>query len=309
MAPLNLDGKRIVLLLQGGGALGSYQVGAFRALSEVCRIDWVAGISIGAINSAVIAGHRAPVASRELESLWDEILSPPYPPYDCTEVLEACPPCATETWLKGLEPRYAGWLWTAFNISGQPNFFSSRVLDPLKNPWVLQWFRKLKPNQLSFYDTAPLRATLNRHVDWDSLQRPGATRLSVAAARVSDGEVVFFDSSKCRLDTEHVMASSALPPAFPPIKVGPHWYFDAGISNNTPIEILGHDLMDGNAKDTLVFLIELWDRKDDRVPESLEELMWRQKSIQFGSRKKSAETVVRMHQYRVELEKNSAGAP
>jgi NTE family protein len=294
MSPLNLKDSRIVLLLQGGGALGAYQVGAHRALAERCRVDWVAGISIGAINASVIAGHKGDDASSELESLWNDLLSPQIPPFDdalWSGILHGWPPSFTR--LQTLLPKYASWTWTAFSPAGQPGFFSSRVLDPAGNPWFLQWLRPLYRDELSFYDTTPLRITLDSHVRWSKLDGNGPVRLSVGAARVRDGEVVFFDSHDGPLAAEHVMASGALPPAFPPVCVEGEWYFDGGVSNNTPIEVLEDKLIADTDQNTVVFLIDLWDRKNNVMPRTFDELVWRQKAIQYGSRKKAAETVIR----------------
>jgi NTE family protein len=317
---ISLANKRVVLLLQGGGALGAYQVGAYKALAEACkemgsRIDWVGGISIGAINAAVIAGPRCGDAVEELDKLWNDILSPDYPPYDYTGLWQFDSSFFPKVWLERLEPKYLDWMCAAYNPFGQRNFFTSRVMNPLLNPWYLQWSRPLAPNELAFYSTEPLRDTLDRHVDWEKIDRwdsttPKGMRLSLGATRVIDGEVVFFNSfdsvkprevwpGRQKIVSNHVMASGALPPAFPPVQVGEDWYWDGGVSSNTPIEELREDLTDytekEEAKHTIVFLIDLWDRKGP-IPRSLDEVVWRQKSIQYGSRKKAAETVVTMHQ-------------
>ena len=293
--PLNLKGKRIVLLLQGGGALGAYQVGAFKALAHECAnanntIDWVAGISIGAINSAVIAAPKNVGAVEELESLWDEILSP----FDSTDLMPAWPQKSLHSWFSVIEPKYLDWAWMTF-INGQPNFFSPRVLNPFRNPWVQQWFHKLDRNELAFYGTHRLAETLDRHVNWLAL-KDGKIRLSLGATHMCDGEVEFFDSSETDLEAKHVQASGALPPAFPPIQIGDEWYMDGGVSNNTPIEILGKQFFHSK-RNTVVFAVDLFDRKNDVLPESFEDLLWRQKCIQYGSRKKAAEIVVERYQH------------
>jgi NTE family protein len=298
---LKLEGKRIVLLLQGGGALGAYHVGAFEALANECRkaennIDWVAGISIGAINSAVIAAPKSGDAVRELELLWDELLWPEYPPFDYTGLMRAWLPWP---WLSVIEPKYMDWTWMAFNPWGHANFFSSRVLNLFRNPWVQQWFRKLDRHELAFYGTRRLKNTLDRHVNWEALNERKNTRLSLGATHVCDGEVEFFDSRDMLLNANHVRASGALPPAFPPIQIGKEWYFDGGVSNNTPIEVLAK-LLFKSKKNTLVFLVDLWDRKNDVLPESFEDVLWRLKSIQYGSRKKAAEIVVERYEHRAE---------
>lgn len=307
-APLTLNKAQIVLMLQGGGALGSYQVGAFEALAAECealgnKIDWVAGISIGAINSAVIAAPKCGDSVRELELLWDEFLSPEFPPFDYRGLVQAWLPEALRPWIAAIEPKYMDWTWMAFNPWGQPNFFSSRVLDPTRNPWVQQWFRKLNSNELAFYGTRRMAKTLDRHVDWRALKNPNNTRLSLGATRVCDGELEFFDSRNMDLNADHVRASGALPPAFPPVQIGPEWYFDGGVCSNTPIEFLWRQLSPPK-EGTIVFLIDLWDRKNEVLPESLEDVLWRQKSIQYGSRKKAAEIVVERYQYRAACASN-----
>lgn len=313
MPSLDLRNKRVVVLLQGGGTLGAYQVGGLRALVERCRPDWVAGISIGAINAAVFARHRGPDPVAELEALWEEILSPAFPPSDCTHLLEDLRPWRPYSWLHTLEPSYAAWMWSAFNLMGQPGLYASRVLNPFTNPLVREWQSPLQRDQLAFYDTAPLRATLEKHANFDqnagldahaASDRPpsdGATRLTVGACRVSDGEVVFFDSETTHIQVEHVLASGALPPAFPPIEIKNEWYIDGGVSCNTPIELLRSELIDPAGRATVVILVDLWDRKTDTLPRTMDELVWRQKSIQFGSRKKAVERAVERHQLEAEL--------
>lgn len=299
---LELKGKQIVLMLQGGGALGAYHVGVFKALaSESARaqtkIEWVAGISIGAINAAAIAAPKSGDAVAELELLWEEILSPKYPPFDYSSLMGAWLPWSRRSRLAALKSKYADWTWMAFNPDGQENFFSSRVMNPACNPWVQQWFRKLDRNELAFYGTQRLAETLDRHVNWEALDDPYNTRLSVGATRVCDGEVEFFNSWETSLNGDHVRASAALPPAFPPIQIGDEWYFDGGISNNTPVEVLAGKLFESK-KDTLVLLVDLWDRKNGVLPESLDDVLWRQKCIEYGSRKKAAEIVVERYKYR-----------
>ena len=153
----NPDGKRIVLLLQGGGALGAYQVGAYQALKEKlaedhCKLDWVGGISIGAINASVIAEHKDTDAVKELEKLWREFLSPAFFPCNYNWMYSLVPPLL-RGWLAPLAPKYGAWMWTAFNLWGQGQFFSSRIMNPLLNPWCAQWRRRLVPHELAFYDT------------------------------------------------------------------------------------------------------------------------------------------------------------
>ena len=307
------NNKHVVLLLQGGGTLGAYQVGAFKALHELCRqektsVDWVGGISIGAVNAAVIAGPKCKDPLAELEALWEDLLKR-WPSSDWQDVWANLPPVIQRSlgWLGELGPKYWDWTWTAFNPFGQMNFFTSRVLNPLENPWSTQWFSPEAPQELAFCDTRPLRRTLDDHVDWTAIDQPRATRLSLGAARVRDGEVVFFNSFRSEnpewgpktITADHVMASGALPPGFPAIQVDGEWYWDGGLSTNTPIEALAADLAADHLKDTIVFLVDLWDRKG-RIPQSLDEVIWRQKSIQYGSRRRAEVSVVERHELKVD---------
>ncbi len=310
---LKLDGKNVVLLLQGGGALGAYQVGAYTALDAACKqanppnkVAWVGGISIGAVNAAVIAGPMGGDPATELKQLWDEILSPPFPPFDYSSLWQSLPPFLRSGWLASLVPKYGDWTWMAFNPFGQPNFFGSRVLNPLQNPWVQEWARPLAASELAFYDTEWLRRTLDKHVKWGSINEDGGTRLSLGATRVRDGEVVFFNSFASQnpdwgpkaIRADHVLASGALPPAFPGISIDGDLYWDGGVSSNTPIAELEEDLTADVTTDTIVFLIDLWDRKG-AIPRALEEVLWQQKCIQYGSRKRAVVSVVNTHQHEV----------
>jgi NTE family protein len=303
---LSLRDKRVVLLLQGGGALGAYQVGTYDALDEACRaagnrIDWVGGISIGAINAAVIAGPKCGDSSRELANLWEEILSPAELPFDFSGLWGGVQPAFRFSWLAALAPKYWNWIWQAWGPIGQPDFFTARFFYP----WLLQWFCPLTQDQLANYGTGSLGETLNRHVDWGAINRLGGTKLSLGATGVTNGEVRFFNSfdspkwgAKRTIRARHVMASAALPPAFPPITIDGEPYWDGGLSSNTPVEELAEDLTREEG-DTIVFLIDLWDRKE-ALPRSMDEVMWRQKSIQFGSRKRAAVSVVNKHELEVQ---------
>jgi NTE family protein len=219
-----------------------------------------------------------------------------------------------------LAPRWWNWGWMAFNPFGQRNFFSSR-LWPLRNPWLTQWRRPLKPDELAFYPTGRLEKTLDRHVAWEKLSDGpwSRCRLSLGAARVTTGDVVFFDSSTPhrKIGARHVLASGALPPAFPPVRVKDSvvdeevseddaLYWDGGVSSNTPIEWIAQELLDDHdERDTIVFLIDVWDRKGP-VPKTIDEACWRQKSIQYGSRKDAAEAVI--HDYRLRMQAGHADA-
>jgi NTE family protein len=313
----DVRGKRVVLLLQGGGALGAYQVGAFEALQAHLerhgkeRIDWVAGISIGAINAAVIAGNKpedlrpscGASPPSKLERLWKEISWPgAAPPARASD----SPPWRTWNERRELLARYAGFNWAA--TLGQSHFFDARLWSAWTNPWIAQWWRDdLKPSELGNYDTGPLRATLSDPglIDWGLINAPSGerTRLSLGAALVTDAEMEFFDSDALALSPEHVLASSALPPAFPPIRIDgksaegepiAKYYFDGGVCSNTPLLDLQDEL---GTEPTIVFDIHVWDRQG-AVPRTMDEVSWRQKCIQYGSRKRIAELIVDRHQHR-----------
>ncbi|MDN0073653.1 patatin-like phospholipase family protein [Crenobacter sp. SG2303] len=268
-------GKReVVLVLQGGGALGAYHIGAYQALHEAgLEPDWVAGISIGAINAAVIAGNKTGERLAALDSLWDSISRP------------------DETG-RALHGSWLRW-YNQYNVAeamtlGQPNFWFPRIPSPLVLP----------PNsadQASFYDTSPMLATLRSHVNFEGLGKAGYGRLSVGATRVDTGELVFFDSDdKQPLGPEHVLASGSLPPGFPATRVGEHHYWDGGCVSNTPLNAI---LDDKGSSDLLVFMIDLWNA-EGRLPTSMDEVAWRQKQIQYASRSAQIETLCQVHNLR-----------
>ena len=292
--------SRVALLLQGGGALGGYQVGAYAtlhaALTELGRkVDWVAGISIGAINAAVIAGNEPALRVSRLREIWNDFIWK----HDAGW-LNALPLGP----LTPLVPRYADWWYAA--LLGMPGFFSSRLLAPLQNPWVAQWlYGTLPPEAAANYDVSALRRTLERFVDFERInaEAPDRTRISLGAARLEDAEMQFFNSFDSKawgprsvIGLEHVLASSALPPAFPPVTIAGVTYVDGGCVSNTPLMQLTNDLA---ARDTIVYDVLVFDRKG-ALPRTMDEVMWRQKSIQFGSRKAFAEIVARNHEAHVE---------
>jgi len=209
--------REIVLTLQGGGALGAFQVGAYAALCEQdFRPDWIAGTSIGAINASIIAGNPPERAHERLGEFWTLITTPdPFAP----------PPN-----LVLLREVYNFWSAQRAAIAGQPGFFAPRLLPPIAAP-------PGTPAATSFYDTGPLKSTLERLVDFDRINAK-EVRLSLGAVEVETGKVVYFDNHRDKITPEHVMASGALPPAFPAIEIGGKYYWDGGIISNTPLEAL-----------------------------------------------------------------------
>jgi NTE family protein len=250
---------RIALVLQGGGALGAYQVGVFQALHEAgIEPDWVSGVSIGAINAAIIAGNPPERRLERLTTFWQRI----------TE---------RKVWLHtpdGDVYRQARNLTSSMMTAllGQPAFFKPNQV----NPWFAPAGAKAAT---SFYDNAPLRETLLELVDFDRLN--GKTcRFSVGAVNVVSGNFVFFDNATTEIGPEHIMASGALPPAFPIVQIGSDYFWDGGLVSNTPLQ---HLLAQDDDINTLVFQVDLFSARG-ALPRSIQDVMGRQKDIMYSSR-------------------------
>ncbi|MGY4305844.1 NTE family protein [Bradyrhizobium sp. USDA 4369] len=253
-----------VLVLQGGGALGSYQAGAYQAL---CHFDfepeWVAGISIGAINAAIIAGNDRDKRVGRLKEFWEMVSSPvPWKPL-----------------LNGDHHRSAFNEASAALIAafGVPGFFTPRFPPaPLWPAGSLQ--------SVSYYDTAPLKRTLERLVDFDRINDL-KTRLSVGAVGVTTGNFTYFDNVEFkkqgkRIGPEHIMASGALPPGFPPVEIDGEHYWDGGIASNTPLDYVLDTETD---RDLLIFQVDLFSARGE-LPRTLLEAAEREKDIRYSSR-------------------------
>lgn len=259
-------------ILQGGGALGAYQAGVYEQLfKQDFQPDWIIGTSIGAINGAIIAGNRPELRVAKLRAFWDG-LTP------ASSWIDAWSPLA---WAEIFNPFAAAMGATVKNEAffdtmsrGITGFFVPR----LNANWDLS--APVPIEQAGFYDISPLRQTLEDYVDFDYLN-DGPVRLSVCAVNVGSGEMKVFDTNgTARLTPEHIMASGALPPAFPPVMIDGHAYWDGGIHSNTPLEVL---LTEDADRDALVFMIDLWDPSEN-LPRTMAEVMERQKSIQFAGR-------------------------
>jgi NTE family protein len=249
-----------VLVLQGGGAMGAYQIGALQALQEQdFAPDWVCGISIGAINGAIIAGNPAEQRIARLEAFWDAISRPcAIPEFGSTSL---------KIWQHTLS-------FTEALTLGQPGFFKPRPLNPYLAPPGIA--------ATSFYDTSPLYKTLAAAVDFKCLN-DGKTRLSVGATDVEKGEIKFFDTrdkSKGPLAAEHVVASGSLPPGFPPTLIDGRFYWDGGAVSNSPLEAVQDDMPPGH---TVAFVIDLWSASG-KPPDTMSAVTWRAKQIQYASR-------------------------
>ena len=248
-----------VLVLQGGGALGSYQAGIVEALEAAgLGPDWVAGISIGAINAALIAGNPPERRLERLHAFWDQASSNLVP----------APPLPGE----GLRTAFNAFSATMVTLFGAPGFFEPRLLGPLlAAPGSLE--------ALSYYDTDPLRETLERLVDFERINR-GDTRLTVGAVGVMTGNSVVFDSAERRIGPEHIMASGALPPGLPPVVIDGEAYWDGGLVSNTPLQfVLDADDRD----DLLIFQVDLFNARGP-MPRTLMDVDEREKDIRYSSR-------------------------
>jgi NTE family protein len=250
---------QVVLVFQGGGALGAYQVGVYEALHEAgIEPDWVIGTSIGAINGALIAGNPPGQRLERLREFWARV---------------------EQRAGAGL-PAIAGLRGVLANLTtisqGVPKFFA-----PNPAAWLGQHTR-LGVERAAYYTTAPLRDTLAELVDFEYVNAR-RVRLTVGAVNVNSGEMRYFDSREDALCAEHVMASGALPPAFPAVRIDGEPYWDGGIYSNTPIEAV---LDDKPRRDSLIFAVQMWN-PEGADPETLWEVAGRQKDIQYASRSKS----------------------
>ncbi|MDB5774802.1 MAG: patatin-like phospholipase family protein [Herbaspirillum sp.] len=252
---------QVVLVLQGGGALGAYQAGVYQALHEHnLTPDWVVGTSIGAINAALIAGNPRETRLARLKEFWDrvgqdDVLDMKNVP-DTTRQLNI--------WLETVDTY----------LRGVPGFFTPRPFNPFAMGMTVP------PEKASFYDTGELAATLSELVDFDYLNSPGGMRLTVSATKVTCGTLVNFDSPQQPIGVEHIMASGALPPAFAPVRVDGDLYWDGGLYSNTPLETV---LDDEPRRNLICVMVDLW-LADGSEPTTLDEVQTRQKDVTYASR-------------------------
>jgi NTE family protein len=248
-----------VLVFQGGGALGAYQAGVYHALSEGgIEPDWVIGTSIGAINGAIIAGNAPKNRLARLREFWDRLTVHPF----------------DQPWSPAF---FAGLFTNASSVlHGVPNFYEA-------NPHV-SWGLNATVGieRAAFYATEPLRRTLTDLVDCDYLNGRNI-RLTVGAVSVRDAEMHYFDSRDMPLSVGHIMASGAIPPAFPAVRIDGETYWDGGLYSNTPVEAV---LDDKPRRNSLIFSVNMWQPRAEE-PGSIWEVLNRQKDIQFASRAQS----------------------
>ncbi|HEX7107911.1 MAG TPA: patatin-like phospholipase family protein [Aestuariivirga sp.] len=254
------ENEKRVLVLQGGGALGAYQAGAYEALAAAGQEpEWVAGISIGAINAALIAGNRPENRVKRLREFWKKVSSG----------------LQGSSFLPGHHGRSlfnetSSWLATLFGV---PGFFTPRFPPPI-------FATPATEAALSFYDTAPLRATLAELIDFERLNKDGV-RVSVGAVNVESGNFRFFDTLKDKLNANHFMASGALPPGFPPVVIEGQSYWDGGLVSNTPLQYVIDEAR--GEKNLCIFQVDLFPARG-AIPKTILEAAEREKEIRFSSR-------------------------
>jgi NTE family protein len=254
--PSPTDSRQTVLVLQGGGALGSYQAGVYEALAQGGVMpDWIAGVSIGAINAALIAGNPPARRVERLHAFWHRVTSP-----------TAHFPSLGLSILETMEQRVGA---AGAMLFGQPGFFRPR------NP--LDWLGAAGP--VSIYDTSDLRRTLEELVDFGRINA-GPLRLSVGAVEVATGNMIYFDTAQMRLGPDHIMASGALPPGFPPVVIDGRAYWDGGLISNTPLQYV---MSEKPRRHSVMFQVDVFPARGP-LPQNLDQVAEREKDIRFSSR-------------------------
>jgi NTE family protein len=249
--------SQIVLVFQGGGALGAYQAGAYEALHEAgMEPDWLIGTSIGAINASLIAGNEMQSRVSRLKEFWGRIADK----------------SPWHQWLGWAQTAQALSYWKALS-NGIPGFF-----QPNPPAWLGPHVR-LGPDRAGYYLASPLERTLLELVDF-SLINESKPRLTVGATHVRTGRMRYFDSRDREIGVKHIMASGALPPAFPAVRVDGELYWDGGIQSNTPTEVVFNDRPRRNS---LIFAAHMWNPVGSE-PETIQDVLHRQKEIQYSSR-------------------------
>ncbi|PWR23630.1 patatin-like phospholipase family protein [Zavarzinia compransoris] len=276
---------RVALVFQGGGALGAYQAGVYEALAERgVQPNWLSGVSIGAINSAIIAGNPPEKRVERLREFWELVSD-------------------RKIWLFTPDgDLFRSWRnqWSSYvtTLLGQPGFFEPRRI----NPWLQL---RGAEGATSFYDTSLLRDTLLRLVDFDRLNNDSIF-LSVGAVNVRTGNFLYFDNFRERICPEHIMASGALPPAFPAVKIDGEHYWDGGIVSNTPLLYL---LSQREQLSTLAFQVDLFSA-NGALPRDMRDVMARQKDITYSSRTRfTTDTYRRNHDFRLRVAKSLSKVP
>jgi NTE family protein len=274
----------VALVLQGGGALGSYQAGVYAALHEAgIMVDQLAGISIGAINAAIIAGNPPERRVEKLHDFWNGVTAslPSFPLWPDEHIREALH------------------LWSAGFVatSGVPGFFQPRA----SLPWLSV---PGSCDALSFYDSDPLKDTLQRLIDWDLLNE-GPVRIAVGAVELESGNFHYFDSRKERIDVRHIMASGALPPGLPPVEIDGKLWWDGGLVSNTPLQ----HVLDTQDAPTIVFQVDLFS-STGAPPKTMMDAVAREKEIRYSSRTRQvSDALLKLRKERETIRKVLAKLP
>ncbi|MCK8786196.1 patatin-like phospholipase family protein [Roseomonas sp. NAR14] len=277
---------RVALVLQGGGALGAYQAGVYQALHEAgIQPDWICGVSIGAVNAALIAGNPPERRLDALRCFWDRVTT-----QDLLGPLAGLlqPPAE----LMGDDLRRLRNLGsaTAAALFGQNGFFRPNRLSP----WLVP---RGAPGATAWYTTEPLRETLLELVDFDRIN-DRRLRFAVGAVNVLSGNFIYFDNAEAEITPEHVMASGALPPGLPMVRVGTDWFWDGGLVSNTPLQ---HVLEAEEVLNTLVFQVDLFSARGP-LPRDMEDVLGREKDIRYSSRTRyNTDMYQRIHGWKVKL--------
>jgi NTE family protein len=251
--------QHTILVLQGGGALGAYQAGVYAGLEQAGMVvEWLAGVSIGGVNAALIAGNPPDRRVERLREFWDRA--------------SAHLPFSLPTWLAMMRPHVNRAHAASVFASGVPGFFVPRPVPPMFAPEGTM-------SALSYYDTRPLKATLDELVDFDFINSQ-QVRLSLGAVNVRTGNSQYFDSAKMQLGPEHVMASGALPPGFPPVEIDGELYWDGGIVSNSPLTYVEDEAGRGDA---LVLQVDVFSAAG-AMPHNLDQVNERVKDIQYSSK-------------------------
>ena len=259
--------REIIYVFQGGGALGSYQIGVYEALKEYnYSPDMVVGISIGAINAAIIAGNKPEDRLTKMCAFWDKISTKlPFPDF-------------SEFGLSKIHHFYSAQLTLLF---GQTGFFKPKLINP-------NFVMDATPDKISFYDTTPLRETLLELIDFEYLNQKHI-RLCVGVVELESGDFQFFDSFEQEITVDHIMASGALPPGFPAIKINDKYYVDGGVYSNTPLSKIIDEFATSKSEisDVICFMVDLFSLSGV-LPHSLDGILERIKDIRFSSHTKRA---------------------
>jgi NTE family protein len=260
----------VALVLQGGGALGAYQAGVYEALAEAgIHLDWIAGVSVGAINGAIIAGNPPNSRIDRLREFWTQVTAGGLWPSLGDLSFSLARGDVARNIFNQMSAGFA-------LASGAKGFFTARPMVP--------WLQPAGTIEAtSFYDTRDLKHTLERMVDFDRLNA-GETRFSAGAVNVRTGNFVYFDTATHSIRPEHVMASGALPPGLPAIEIEGEHYWDGGLVSNTPLQWV---VESQPRRDTLAFQVDLWSARGD-FPRNMLEVMTREKEIRYSSRTRAS---------------------